>query len=101
MHACILQAVFSAQAAQPSWQSICDAAPARTGQEQWQVAPEPMGAQWHRLAHGRGGCALAYSLLKLGMPGADKNTALTMQTLSGGSQKAHGASDRAERLRSN
>lgn len=70
------------QAAQLSCQNICDVVPAGTGWEQWQVAPAPMGARWHGhqpwLAHGWGGCALAHSSLKLGMPGADKNTALTM-----------------------
>lgn len=72
------QAVLGVQAAQLGRQNICDAVPARTGREQRQVAPAPVGAGWHghrpRLAHGWGGCALAYCSLKLGMPGADKNT---------------------------
>lgn len=70
------------QVAQLSYQNICHVAPAGTGWEQWQVAPVPMGARWHGhqpcLAHGWGGCALTCSWLKLGMPGADKNTALAM-----------------------
>lgn len=78
------RAVLGGQAAHLSRQNVCDAEPARAGQEQRQVAPAPMGAQWH--GHrppvsswlGR----LRFGLqLKLGMPGADKNTTLTMQNL--------------------